>query len=286
MNGFGIAHTTLRVGRAITPKSATSNSSSAPSASATAAVAAAAASISARVSALEHESATQSAGDVSTSSSAAAATGPVVTSSSSGFSTGWGPGEPVPPPGVFVPPVVLGVGPTPPPSGVPAPEDNSGTAVARWDEDDVTMTTQPPANQNGAPIEDAYSPSALSPVQLDDDLSRVVLLENMVTPEEVDPDLEEEVAEECNKFGQILRVLIHVKTSGQEQQEDPESQPSSSTDVIQPSATSGVRIFVHFDSHAAAVDAIQALNGRFFAGREIVARLYPDEEFQMRNLDI
>lgn len=65
MNGFGIAHTTLRVGRAITPKSATSNSSSAPSASATAAVAAAAASISARVSALEHESAMQSSGDVS-----------------------------------------------------------------------------------------------------------------------------------------------------------------------------------------------------------------------------
>lgn len=108
----------------------------------------------------------------------------------------------------------------------------------------------------------------------------------MVTPEEVDPDLEEEVAEECSKFGQILRVLIHVKTSGQEQQQDTEAQSSNGTGDIQPSATSKVRIFVHFDSHAAAVDAIQALNGRFFAGREIVARLYPDEEFQMRNLNI
>lgn len=59
MNGFEIAQTILRVGRAITPKSAISGGSSAPSASATAAVQAAAASISAKVSALENENSPQ-----------------------------------------------------------------------------------------------------------------------------------------------------------------------------------------------------------------------------------
>lgn len=64
MNGFEIAQTILRVGRAITPKSAIAGGSTVPSASATAAVQAAAASISARVSALEHENASQSSNDV------------------------------------------------------------------------------------------------------------------------------------------------------------------------------------------------------------------------------
>lgn len=61
MNGFEIAHTLLRVGRAITPKSVTSSSGLPPSA----AVAAAAASISARVSALENENASSSSRPVS-----------------------------------------------------------------------------------------------------------------------------------------------------------------------------------------------------------------------------
>ena len=94
---------------------------------------------------------------------------------------------------------------------------------------------------------------------------RVVLLENMVSSAEgVDSYLEEEVAEECHNFGEVLRVLIHVKDG----------------------STAPVRIFVHFDGHDAAVSAVQALNGRFFDGRRIAARLYPDEEFQMRNLDL
>lgn len=61
MNGFEIAHTLLRVGRAITPKSVTSSSGLPPSA----AVAAAAASISARVSALENENTSGSSRPVS-----------------------------------------------------------------------------------------------------------------------------------------------------------------------------------------------------------------------------
>ncbi|VDD76710.1 unnamed protein product [Mesocestoides corti] len=252
MNGFEIAHTLLRVGRAITPRNS-SNSTSA--ALPTAAVAAAAASISARVSALEKENAT----DVARSS-------PTAPSVTSGFSSGWGSGEHVPPPGVFVPPVTTVVGgtahhPSAPPSGVPAPETHSATAGAHWDDDDVTMTTQDEDVHTDV-IQDAYSPSAVSPITSDIP-SSVVLLENMVSANEVDSYLEEEVAEECSNFGQVLRVLVHVY--GDE---------------------GLVRIFVHFDSRDAAQSAVQGLNGRFFGGRQIVARLYPDEEFQMRKLDL
>lgn len=52
-----------------------------------------------------------------------------------------------------------------------APVGSSATAGARWDEEDIAMTTQQPG-QNGVPIEDAYSPSAVSPVHLEYELSR------------------------------------------------------------------------------------------------------------------
>lgn len=97
-------------------------------------------------------------------------------------------------------------------------------------------------------------------------LFSVVLLENMVGVNEVDPYLEEEVAEECSRYGQVLRVLVHV--------------------LGEATASATVRIFVHFDSREAAVGAVQGLNNRFFGGRQIVARLYPDEEFQMRKLNL
>ena len=38
--------------------------------------------------------------------------------------------------------------------------------------------------------------------------SKVLLLRNVVAPGEVDEDLEDEVAEECEKFGPVVRVLI------------------------------------------------------------------------------
>ncbi|VDK46931.1 unnamed protein product [Taenia asiatica] len=114
MNGFEIAHTLLRVGRAITPKSVTSSSGLPPSA----AVAAAAASISARVSALENENTSGSSRPLAP----AVASSMTAASAPSGFS-GWSSGEHVPPPGVFVPSVTPAAAPSSaaplPPSAVP-----------------------------------------------------------------------------------------------------------------------------------------------------------------------
>lgn len=59
--------------------------------------------------------------------------------------------------------------------------------------------------------------------------SRVVVLRNMVGPEDVDESLQDEIQEECSKYGQVERVIIY----NERQSEDDEN------DVI-------VKIFVEF----------------------------------------
>jgi poly(U)-binding-splicing factor PUF60 len=47
--------------------------------------------------------------------------------------------------------------------------------------------------------------------------SRVVVLRNMVSMEDVDDDLEEEVASECSRSGKVSNVLIHQEKKGQDE---------------------------------------------------------------------
>ena len=61
--------------------------------------------------------------------------------------------------------------------------------------------------------------------------SKVVVLQNMVTVDEIDDDLESEVTDECGKFGNVKRVIIY-----QEKQSDEDD-----ADVI-------VKIFVEFQN--------------------------------------
>ena len=72
--------------------------------------------------------------------------------------------------------------------------------------------------------------------------SVVVVLRNMVTPDEVDEDLEDEVQEECSKYGQVERVIIYQER----QSEDDDA------DVI-------VKIFVEFKTPSYAKAARDAL---------------------------
>ena len=45
--------------------------------------------------------------------------------------------------------------------------------------------------------------------------SKVVLLKNMVTVDEVDEDLKEEIEEECSTFGPVENVILYqVNASG------------------------------------------------------------------------
>ncbi|XP_059478427.1 poly(U)-binding-splicing factor half pint isoform X2 [Neocloeon triangulifer] len=89
--------------------------------------------------------------------------------------------------------------------------------------------------------------------------SRVVILRNMVGPEEVDETLQEEIQDECSKFGNVDRVIIY-----KEKQTDDED---AVDDII-------VKIFVQFIKAGEAIVARDALNGRYFGGRLVRAEIY------------
>ncbi|XP_028987275.1 poly(U)-binding-splicing factor PUF60a isoform X2 [Betta splendens] len=97
--------------------------------------------------------------------------------------------------------------------------------------------------------------------------STVMVLRNMVGPEDIDDDLEGEVTEECGKFGQVKRVIIYQERQGEE----------DDADII-------VKIFVEFSEVSEMNRAIQALNHRWFGGRKVVAEPYDLERFETSDL--
>ncbi|KAI3382073.1 hypothetical protein SNEBB_005972 [Seison nebaliae] len=89
--------------------------------------------------------------------------------------------------------------------------------------------------------------------------SNVILLENMVTEDEVDDSLEEEIRDELTKYGAITKIDIHPMRKMDDE-------------IV-------VRIFVQFTSNEGATDALNSLNGRYFNGRIIVGKLYEEDAF-------
>lgn len=96
--------------------------------------------------------------------------------------------------------------------------------------------------------------------------SKVVVLRNMVGPGEVDEELQPEVVEECNKYGEVIKVVIYEFPQG-----------------VQPDEES-VRIFVEFQRVESAIKAIVDLNGRFFGGRTVRGAFFNLDKF--RRLDL
>jgi len=97
--------------------------------------------------------------------------------------------------------------------------------------------------------------------------SVVVVLRNMVGPEDVDEELQEEIEEECGKYGAVERVIIY-----QEKQSEEDDAP-----II-------VKIFVEFKQSASAKKAKDALHNRFFGGRVVVAQIYDQELYENQDL--
>lgn len=97
--------------------------------------------------------------------------------------------------------------------------------------------------------------------------SVVVVLRNMVGPEDVDEELQEEIEEECGKYGEVERVIIYQERQGEE-----EDAP-----II-------VKIFVEFKQSASAKKAKDALHNRFFGGRVVVAQIYDQELYENQDL--
>ncbi|XP_054625169.1 poly(U)-binding-splicing factor PUF60a [Dunckerocampus dactyliophorus] len=97
--------------------------------------------------------------------------------------------------------------------------------------------------------------------------SRVMVLRNMVGPDDMDDDLEGEVTEECGKFGQVKRVIIYQERQGEE----------DDADVI-------IKIFVEFCDTDEMKQAIRALDRRWFGGRRVAAEVYDQERYENNDL--
>lgn len=86
--------------------------------------------------------------------------------------------------------------------------------------------------------------------------SKVVLLKNVVGAGDVDRDLEGDLAEECKKYGQVLKVeIVEAKEE----------------DLEQLDAADHVHVYVHYAGLEQAKQAQSALDGRWFASRKVQA---------------
>lgn len=100
--------------------------------------------------------------------------------------------------------------------------------------------------------------------------SKVIILRNMVGPEDVDETLQEEIQEECTKFGNVSRVIIFNEKQTENEDDD-------EAEII-------VKIFVEFSNANEAIRGRNALHDRFFGGRRVIAELYDQALFDHGDL--
>jgi splicing factor 45 len=124
-----------------------------------------------------------------------------------------------------------------------------------------TSTILPPPQIGSSPKTQAVG----IPSDVMRNMSKVILLKNMVGPGDVDDTLDAETKEECEKYGEVIKVIIY---------EMPDQTPEET-----------VRIFIEFKTLPSAIKALTDLNGRFFGGRVVGASFYDLDKFNLFQLN-
>lgn len=114
--------------------------------------------------------------------------------------------------------------------------------------------------------------------------ARILLMLNMVTPEDLVDDQEyqdicEDVKDECSNFGVIEDIRIPKPMKRDKARWAPgESTQQVALDARRTDEAAGVgRVYVKYADGVAAASALKALAGRSFAGRSIIATLLSED---------
>lgn len=127
-------------------------------------------------------------------------------------------------------------------------------------------------------------PRPIMPAGAEQGDMRILMMLNMVTPEDLvmDQDYEdicEDIREECGKFGPLedLRIPRPQKRDRAKWGEGGPVQLSAA-DAQRADEAAGVgRVYVKYSNTDSANDALRALAGRSFGGRSIIATLLSDD---------
>ena len=125
----------------------------------------------------------------------------------------------------------------------------------------------------------AEIPKPILPAGENNDEARILLMLNMVVPEELGDDQEyqdiyEDIKEECGGYGEVLDLRIPRPTKKDRKWGD----SGSIREAQMIDEANGVgRVYVKYVEPQAAQAALKSLAGRSFAGRSIVATLLTDD---------
>lgn len=131
----------------------------------------------------------------------------------------------------------------------------------------------------------AEIPRPIMPAGENTDQARILLMMNMVTPEDLIDDRDyqdiyEDVMEECTRFGEVedLRIPRPVKRDKGNKWGAAEPGSVSAIEAQKIDDAAGVgRVYVKFFDSMKAQQALKALAGRSFAGRSIITTLFSED---------